>query len=120
MSGQAQEFHRKIDPAKLGSDISAVDSFESWDLLLEHVREMERGKLSMLVSYDFSNHRGRIHAADNVTSSYKRSYAERYAAHHDPWAARAKDVALPGTVWSGDQILSKSERTSNQFYNEWL
>jgi DNA-binding CsgD family transcriptional regulator/PAS domain-containing protein len=94
-------------------------SFETWEFLLERLRQIERGRVSMLVSYDLASHHGRIYAADNIASHYRRSYAELYGSH-DPWAARIRDQALPGTVWSGDQILSHSERVNSRYYNEWL
>ncbi len=94
-------------------------SFESWESLLGRLRQVERGTVSMLVSYDLPHRHGRIHAADGISSSYRRSYDELYAAH-DPWAARVRDLALPGTVWKGDQILSNMERIKSRYYNEWL
>jgi len=94
-------------------------SFESWESLLGRLRQVERGTVSMLVSYDLPHRHGHIHAADGISSSYRRSYDELYAAH-DPWAARVRDLALPGTVWKGDQILSNMERIKSRYYNEWL
>ncbi len=94
-------------------------SFESWESLLGRLRRIERGTVSMLVSYDLAHRHGHIDAADSVARSYRRSYGELYAAH-DPWAARVRDLALPGTVWSGDQILSDAERVTSRYYTEWL
>jgi DNA-binding CsgD family transcriptional regulator/PAS domain-containing protein len=94
-------------------------SYKGWESVLKHLRQIERGKVSMLVSYDLDHLHGRIHTADNVACSYRRSYAELYAAH-DPWAVRVRDLALPGSVWSGDQIISNSERVKSRYYKEWL
>jgi DNA-binding CsgD family transcriptional regulator len=120
MFAQAEEFHRDADLRSLISEISALaPSFETWRALLGRLRQLERGKISLLVCHDLGDCYGRIQVADNVDSHYLRSYDARYAAH-DRWVSRVKDLALPGTIWISDQLLSEAERSNDKFYNEWL
>jgi DNA-binding CsgD family transcriptional regulator len=120
MSARADEFPYDADQATLASEISDVGgSFGTWSSLLARLRQIQRGKIAMLVSFDLGDHHGHIHAADNIDPHYLRSYATRYAAQ-DLWAARARELALPGTIWINDQVVSMAEGANNKFYNEWL
>jgi DNA-binding CsgD family transcriptional regulator len=108
--------NHEADQAKLVSAISElVGPFDTWCSLLGRLRQIQRGKISMLASYLPGDRHGHIHAADNVDPHYLRSYPA-----YDPWAARAKDLAPPGTIWINDEVLSDAERASDRFYNEWL
>jgi DNA-binding CsgD family transcriptional regulator len=120
MFARADEPSHDADEAKLASEMSDVGgSLQKWSFLLARVRQMERGKIAMLVSYDLGDHRGHIHAADNVDPQYLRSYAASDAAQ-DQWGVRAGELALPGTIWINDQVVSIAECTDDKFYNEWL
>ena len=116
MGIRGEQSHHEVDQAKLVSAISElVGPFDTCCSLLGYLRQIQHGKISMLASYVLRDRHGHIHAADNVDSHYLHSYPA-----HDPWAARAKDLALPERIWINDQVFSEAERAGGRFYNEWL
>jgi DNA-binding CsgD family transcriptional regulator len=95
----------------------AVDDPLVWDAFLTKFAEAVHSETAGLLTQDKAGQRARILATVGMDSVARKSY-EDYFVSCNPWLRRR--TVSPGTVETGEQILSNRELVRTEFYHDFL
>lgn len=102
-----------------GNDTGSTRDHATWQQAVSELKDATDADVCAIAVHYYETGRGRFTHAAGIEPDYLASYESCYC-RCNIWLHREGRFRIPGTVWTGEQLVTRPQLTENKFYNEWV